>query len=407
MPFWSERSLLHLPVSLAPDRRSVVTRFMALFWRWRHRLLPVQPSARPPAREAISHASLPHIQVEATPQDSAFVRTFVSVCVVVWAALLVLALAVDPLGGYGTGLLQPLVPNDRDIKAVAYERASPRPEAIVVGSSRVMMFPPACLTSTLNLPAFNLGFNSARVEDYVAAFRFAQSLGPVKRILLGVDPEAFHNVVSPDDRLLQSRHLASFIEPRLKPSRWEGAFQWVTAPLTFETLSASLRSLSFAVAGGRPPAAYTFDAAGMIHEPVRDRLIEAGRFNLAPFLSTSVTEYEARYAGFSSLSESRTAEFTAFLGEVAKAGVELDAFIPPLHPTAVRDLAHTTLASRTADTEALLTDLAGRGLLRFVALPTLSSFGGDPELFVDGAHMMPANSVRIIAAVYRSSPCAV
>jgi len=72
----------------------------------------------------------------------------------------------------------------------------------------------------------------------------------------------------------------------------------------------------------------------------------------------------------------------------------------------VRGMEGTTLAARTRDTEALLSGFEQQGLLHFVRLPSLASFNGDPALFFDGAHMMEANTARVLSAVYGTG-CAV
>ena len=68
-----------------------------------------------------------HIPVASTPGDRRFVHSFVVALFTCFAAVVLLALLIDPLGTYGTGLLRPLVQNDREDKAVAYGRLAPRP----------------------------------------------------------------------------------------------------------------------------------------------------------------------------------------------------------------------------------------------------------------------------------------
>ncbi|MFI5398663.1 MAG: hypothetical protein ACHQ9S_24305 [Candidatus Binatia bacterium] len=348
-----------------------------------------------------------HIRVDTTPGSRRFVVSFVVAWFACCAIVLLLSLVVDPLSSYGTRLMPPLVLNDRDEKATAYRHLSTKPLAIILGSSRVNKFPPRCLEQLLGVPAFNFGLNSARSEDYLAVLRFAQAQGPVRRILLGIDPEAFHNVVPTEERLLSSSSLAPFVDRGWRP-RWPvrvtlGAVE----ALKWESFVSSLRSIEFLIAGRRPEPVYEFDSTGFVRYPEVERLVRAGRYELRPHINLSVADYRRRYEGYTALSSWRVAAFDEFLRIANVAGTRVDAFIPPPHPTLVSELAQTTLLARTRETEALLSDYERRGLLHYVPLPTLMRFGGDSTLYFDGVHMMEANAVRLMNEVYRSGTCAV
>ncbi len=325
-----------------------------------------------------------HISVSATPGDRRFVLCFVAALFSCFAVVLLLALLIDPLGSYGTGLTPPLVPNDRDAKAIAYARLSPRPTAVILGSSRVMKIPPACLQTIVGMRVFNFGLNSARAEDDLAVWRFVQSQGPVR-----------------------SRRLAPFVDPTLRPQPLARLYRGGVEALRGETFTASLRSIWFVLTGRRPEAAYVFDSTGFLHM-AWERQVGDTHYEPAPHVEASVIPYRQRYEGFSALSARRIAALLELLDRARAAGARVDAFIPPLHPALVSAMARTTLAERTRETEDLLSELDKRGLLHFTRLPTVASYGGDPALYFDGAHMMEANAVRILRAVYGdSTACAV
>jgi hypothetical protein len=348
-----------------------------------------------------------HIHVDATPGGRRFVVSFVVAWILCCAAVLLLSLLVDPLSSYGTRLTPPLVLNDRDEKAAAYRHLSTRPLAIILGSSRVNKFPPWCLEKLLGLPAFNFGLNSARAEDYLAVLRFAQTQGPVRRILLGIDPEAFHNTARTEERLLASRALAPFVD---REWRSRGPVQIALGAieaLKWESFVSSLRSIEFLVVGRRPEPVYEFDSTGFVRYPGVERLVRAGSYELAPQVNLSIADYRRRYEGFTELSPSRVADLAEFLRLARAAGTRVDAFIPPPHPALVAHMEQTTLLARTRETEALLADYAKQGLLHYVPLPTLARFGGDATLYFDGVHMMEANAVRLMGVVYDTGSCAV
>ena len=354
-----------------------------------------------------SHSSLRHIEVERTAGDRRFVSVAAGVAVLLTVVLVVLSVVADPLAAHGTGWFAPLVPNDRDTKVSAFLRAPVPPKAIILGSSRVMMLPPVCMAQLTGQPAFNLGFNSARAEDYEAAFRFAAARGPVTHVVIGLDPEALHDTVPTDDRLLHSRTLAPYLDPDVRLPWWSSMYASAADALSLETVSGSVRVLRFALLGGRPAPAYEFAEDGLIQHTTHERLVREGRFDLAAAIRASVVEYTSRYAGFGRLSPERVQRFERFLREARQAGARVDAFIPPLHPDLVAALRSTSVDARTADTVALLSGYEAQGLLRFTRVERLDQFGGDPLAFSDGAHLTTPNGLKLLAAVYGTVPCAV
>ena len=371
--------------------------------------VPPAASARPPmptGSPGNRSSDSGRIRAAAGAAARRFVLVFAGTLAASWALVLALGLLTDPLASFGTGLLPPLVPNDRDFKATAYQRLLPRTEALILGSSRVMKIRPYCLQQITRVPAFNFGLNSARAEDDLAALRFAESHGPVRWILIGLDPEALHNSVKPDARLLDSRLLRSYVDPSLRLSLPHQLFSGAVAALSSETVLASFRSIYYALGGRRLEPVYEFDSTGFLTHPLLERLVREGRFDQDTAVHQSIVEYRSRYAGFTRLSPVRVAALTRLLQSAWTGGARVDVFIPPLHPALVRGMEGTTLAARTRDTEALLSGFEQQGLLHFVRLPSLASFNGDPALFFDGAHMMEANTARVLSAVYGTG-CAV
>ena len=65
------------------------------------------------------------------------------------------------------------------------------------------------------------------------------------------------------------------------------------------------------------------------------------------------------------------------------------------------------LWARVADAEAVLRRFEREGLLRYVDVRMMESFGGNPAWYFDAIHMEEANSTRIMERVYGGSGCAV
>src|SRR5690348_7094335 len=98
-----------------------------------------------------------------------FMRAFLAIVLVGLAASAAVALIVDPFGAFGTGgRIPPAVPNERESKPDAFLAAAAPPQALVLGSSRVMKLNPKCVEELTGFPAFNFGFGNNHVEDMYA-----------------------------------------------------------------------------------------------------------------------------------------------------------------------------------------------------------------------------------------------
>ena len=69
------------------------------------------------------------------------------------AAVGALNVFVDPFGTHGTDVLSPIVLSSRQPKLNLYRRASPPPEAVVLGSSRAFDMEPSSVERKIRLPA--------------------------------------------------------------------------------------------------------------------------------------------------------------------------------------------------------------------------------------------------------------
>src|SRR5215210_6689621 len=102
-----------------------------------------------PGRHSLHRAVFPN------SGDWVFVQTFAGTFLGALLALAALVYLSDPFGRFGTGLVPPIVSADRDYKATLYRARHPRPEVVLLGSSRVKTLRPDCITKLTNRPAFN------------------------------------------------------------------------------------------------------------------------------------------------------------------------------------------------------------------------------------------------------------
>src|ERR1700730_17557801 len=105
---------------------------------------------------------------------------------------------VNPLGYYPTHALPPITWSSRGLKLRLLSEAPP-PEVLILGSSRSMKIAPRDVQRLSHFTAFNASVDSARVEDWYALLNFTLSRPGMRlqRVILAIDPEAFHDHVGP------------------------------------------------------------------------------------------------------------------------------------------------------------------------------------------------------------------
>ncbi len=345
---------------------------------------------------------VPRVQARIDPRDRRFAQAFFGIflgsCFLVAAASVVL----DPLATFGTGAVTPVVWLDRDQKAQAYARLWPKPELLILGSSRVMKARPARVAQIAGVgSAFNFAVNSARAEDHAAILRMVADIGGgrVTHLLIGVDPECFHDNSPPDPRLEKSRHFRPYVDGLLPATKLNLGEQL----LSLQALESVEKSLRHVVFGQGAPRSGVFDDLGFLSYPEWEEQQRRGVFVLAPNVQKSLHEYRIRYANFRSLDPKRLAAFREMLERARVLGAVVSAFIPPLHPDMVAAMQDTTLAVRTAETRALLASLERERLLEFHDFESIAAFGGRPDEFFDGAHLTEASTTKLVTKIYQRS----
>jgi len=246
--------------------------------------------------------------------------------------------------------------------------------------------------------AYNAAVESARVEDYLALVRFAQGdchWSPTE-IVIGLDVEAFHDHLAPDSRLLSNGNLRPYLSPSMRREMVPGA---VRALLGAEHTAQSLMALGYVIVGF-PSEKSTFDPDGYLRYRAWEREIAEGTFE--PDIESSIREYDARLANFTALDPARQALFEELVARSASRSVRVRTFITPLHPLVLEHLDRSRNDERLrGDLVAYLTTLRERWPgFSYVDFTEIATFGGDPELFFDGAHLRDENAVRLVRALF-------
>ncbi len=348
----------------------------------------------------------PHAPPEATPHDGRFLRVFLCSVPVLLAGVVALVLLADPLGQFGTGLLPPVVSADRDQKAALYRSRRPLPELVVLGSSRSKTIAPGCLEELTGQPAFNFAVNGAGSEDLLAILRFlrAQRGSRIRTLLVGMDPEMLQGAGEVHRALESSRALARFAPGGSAPP---AGVTLGADLLGWQTVSAAARAIVSRLAPGDSLPETALERDGAQRYPRAELALRNGSLPEEERVLASISGILGRYESFTALDSQRVSYLRRFVGEAHNAGIEVLAFIPPVHPAFARAAAATAWKPRTDETVSLLRALERDGELRYVEVGGLFDGTPDTTQFVDAIHFLaPAAATLARTLTGRPGRCA-
>lgn len=337
--------------------------------------------------------------VPAVDGDDRASRRFTRVFLAALAAGLGLSAALawytDPLRTFGTGRVGAFVTEEFDLKPEAFLQLEPSPQAIVLGTSRVMKFKPACVAELTGHAAFNFGLNASRVEDWSAAYRFVRARGraPIRALVIGADVDGFDNRAETEPRLLSSKHLRAYVDDSWNMSwgvaaralfGWQ-AFKYGLLLLWYEARPSS-----------RPRPKMRFDDRGFV---IYDRWERGADRDEAFDKNAGKLRDQLSGRGFDALSPRRVALFQDMVRTAHAEGATIDVFIPPL-TSEFAGLRSGPLASRIQDLEAMLTGLEREGTIRLFRVHSIADFHGDPAGYYDGLHMTEDNATRLLLTMF-------
>jgi hypothetical protein len=322
-----------------------------------------------------------------------FVRRFLGTLAAALLFTAVLNYLVNPESIYPIELLPPLTWNTRPAKARMMEQAQPRPQALILGSSRIMKLEPAMVERLTGLPTFNAGVNTAMTEDSYILLRYAIERAhlPLKLVIIGVDVDAFHDREPLNDYLLQPNPLASYLQKgEARHAQWKRfttLFNGYQTKLSFVSLWDSLIH--------KRKAAYHFEADGYLHFDQYEAERATGHYDLDAKISVNVDQYLRRYQGFDKLSPERLDYFDRTLRYSRDRGLRVIVFLTPAHPRLIAALQARDYARRQEEVLAAVSRMCAQHAVPFHDLSTLDKFGGLPQDFFDGIHPDETNSAKI------------
>ena len=334
--------------------------------------------------------------------EAAFVRSFLVAALILIAGISTANYLVNPLGMYPVHLFPPMVRNARADKIALLRASQPRPAAFVLGSSRVMQMPPTLIAAAAGVPAFNFAVDSARAEDDYVILRYLLEEAHItpRLLLIGIDVEAFHNNVAPDERLLKTASLARFLAPaEARGAAMDRVGRLLSAQQTNLMVRSVTRSLVSAAASPAKPAdtAFShFEKDGYLRYDWWEQDRKAGRFDLNAHIPASVQEYLQRFDGYTALSPSRK-DYLHSLLSLAKANHTVTVmFITPIGPQAEAALGHA-YAARRAEVAAFLEAEASGSGTQYIEIGPVGRYDDEGRGYWDGAHLDDHSSARLTA----------
>ena len=293
-----------------------------------------------------------------------------------WAITLgfaaILNVIVDPFGIYGTGIFPRAQVNNYEEKLKLFDEFQPPPQALILGSSRVMSLDPETVTRLTGKRCFNFSLPGAKTETYYAVLKLALEHGaPIDTLIIGVEPEAFHPTLQIEP---EARFVPEYSKHFIYDPHGQAAFsEKLSLILTLDQTSESISSLTrlFKSKAGQSKLEYRPDGFSVQIE--REDEITAGTFNLNARIDSRVRKYPERsfaLSEFKGLSERREQYWTDLLDLCHEHGIKLYVVMPPAHPRLIQ----------------LLDELGAGPIFKEVAdylSSTVGEAGGSPRLHAD------------------------
>jgi hypothetical protein len=296
-------------------------------------------------------------------------------------ALLTLQYIIDPYDLYSWQIIPPIAPNVREHKVENYLNHTSRDfETIVLGSSRSMRL-------NFGNNAYNFGVDDARSEDIYCILRFVLAhckIAP-KRVIVGIDPEFFHNLHPTNLQLLNESLLEKYLIDDLVDV--EGIRDDLLAKLS-RSLNNSFVSFYDYFCG------ITEDEYLNISKGTP--LEEMSRLDLHEVHPDFDKVYRARFEKFTHLDLGRIVYFNAFIDLCSANNIEVIGLVTVLHPQLdyILDL-QGIYPVRMLDMFEYF-DTIEYPLFSCYDFSTPAKFGGDDYDFIDPSHIGDYNAELLV-----------
>jgi hypothetical protein len=319
----------------------------------------------------------------------AFVRRFLMVLLGALAVVGAANYFVNPTGLHAPKIFPTVSWNARQTKADLLKAADPKPQVLVLGSSRAMKIRPALITQLTGLPAFNAAVDAGLMEDDYVMLRYACERGGAqpKLILIGVDVEAFDNHRPSNVGLAISDELAEFAPGGKRLSWWEKLkrlYSWEETKLTWRSLRHSVI--------GYPTTWNKIENDGYLRYLLYEQDRAKGTYPLDRRVDAIMPAYASRYAAYDQLQPERVHDLDEIMQYAQKRGARVVLFITTLHPRVLATVEPHGYEQRYDDVKALLAKMHAQYGATVYDFSHIEAYGGQPDWFYDGAHVDERNA---------------
>ncbi|MBZ0263819.1 AMP-binding protein, partial [bacterium] len=281
--------------------------------------------------------------------------------------------------------------NERDGKCEYFLARQDGINLLILGSSKAVRLT-TDIASKYGYTGFNFAVNSARAEDWYAILKFVlqHNKASLRKVILGVDIESFSNGVVMDRRLRDSKYLVKYLNPEdLTTSKIANKH---TPPMELNDKSLADIILENLKIGDVRDEIYNPETGDHITSRIDSPGNDRSPVVLKNPLERSSAEYLMRMRNFTEISSVRMEYFIQFVELCAENGIQLLIYLSPLHKKLHQQIVENTeYGSRLKDFKRLM-DSTSLPFLKFFYTPTVDTFGGLEDDFLNGAHMGRANA---------------
>ena len=317
------------------------------------------------------------------------------------SAVAALNYVVNPMAQFGTDYFVPMAQTSRLQKLTLMADLPDQPQALVLGSSRVMKLEPDYLQQLTGLSFFNAGVNYAKPEDHLAWIRYYQQRYSdfPKIVIIGIDPSSFSDMIKPDARLIATRELSKQIPEAVswvdRARVYEELFSWDHTKKSLKSLKVQLTSKDL------PTPDEHYRADGLLVYDVREKQIADGTYDLQFGIDYNKQEYFPWYLNFNKESSMRREIFRKIATLCREHDAKLIVYITPMHPKLRSYLElKTPYRERRDEVATFLKTQAAEFGFQFFDFEKIASYDGDPNQFVDGTHPLESNTRKILNIMF-------
>jgi hypothetical protein len=319
-----------------------------------------------------------------------------AIAVLAWALVGLLvygagAAAVNPRGEFPWQLVQPISSEDPAYKLWLLEHQPATPEVLILGSSRSQKVAPADVERVSGSTAFNFALADAYPEDALKVYRGVGDDVRPREIIVGLD---LNRLEPREDASQRTRYAFGPLHDDPSPNDWADAFARTYTDLyARQAGGAVLEAVGVADAG-----LVDFDDDGLAHYVPWETAQRRGTFDQDATIDAFLGG-RSGYRPFRGLDEAHAQAVRDLVDEARADGVTVRVWLSPVHPRVEASYGNMSFPQYEAAARDLLVSLCAPGVHAH-DLTDLATFGGRPEWFFDGSHMMQENTALVVEALY-------